>query len=55
MVGAMSLAQSALAQVFGAELPGAEEALAASIAWNRLLLVHLNVLLLGYLPRTPVT
>ena len=49
MVGAMSLAQSALAALFAAEMP-AHEALAASAAWNKLLLVHLNVLLLGYLP-----
>ena len=49
MVGAMSLAQSALAAVFAAELPDAREALLASAAWNKLLLVHLNVLLLGYL------
>ena len=50
VVGAMSLAQSALAQIFAADIPDAGEALAASVAWNKLLLVHLNVLLLGYLP-----
>ena len=50
MVGAMSLAQTALAGVFTAKMPDAREALAASVAWNKLLLVHLNVLLLGYLP-----
>ncbi len=49
MVGAMSLAQTSLAQLFASELDDAHEALAASIAWNKLLLVHLNVLLLGYL------
>ena len=49
MIGAMSLAQSALAGIFGAELPP-EEATAASVAWNKLLMVHLSVLLLGYLP-----
>ena len=49
MVGAMSLAQTALADVLRAELADPREALAASIAWNKLLLVHLNVLLLGYL------
>ncbi len=32
-----------------AELADPREALEASIAWNKLLLVHLNVLLLGYL------
>jgi hypothetical protein len=49
MIGAMSLAQSALAGVFRTEL-AADEATAASVAWNKLLLVHLSVLLLGYLP-----
>jgi hypothetical protein len=50
MVGAMSLAQSALAGIFAAALPPAD-ALAASVAWNKLLLVQLNALLLGYLPK----
>ena len=50
MVGAMSLAQTTLARIFAAELPAAD-ALEASIAWNKLLLVHLAALLLGYLPR----
>jgi len=49
MVGAMSLAQSALAGVFAGDLP-ADEGNAAGLAWNKLLLVHLSVLLLGYLP-----
>jgi len=49
MIGAMSLAQTALAGFFGGELPP-DEATAASVAWNKLLLVHLSVLLLGYLP-----
>lgn len=49
MVGAMSLAQTALAGVFDGEL-SREESAAASVAWNKLLLVHLSVLLLGYLP-----
>ncbi|OGL09428.1 MAG: hypothetical protein A3F92_09860 [Candidatus Rokubacteria bacterium RIFCSPLOWO2_12_FULL_71_22] len=50
MVGAISLAQTALARVFGAELDDPTAAQAASVAWNKLLLVHLAVLLLGYLP-----
>jgi hypothetical protein len=29
------------------------QALEASVAWNKLLLVQLNVFLLGYLPPTP--
>jgi hypothetical protein len=49
MVGAMSLAQTAVAGVLRGELADPREALEASVAWNKLLLVHLNVLLLGYL------
>jgi hypothetical protein len=52
MVGAMSLAQSALAEAFKVELEPAA-ALDASVAWNKLLLVHLAALLLGYLPPRP--
>jgi hemoglobin-like flavoprotein len=50
IVAAMSLAQTALARLFEAELGDTRAALEASRAWNKLLLVHLAVLLLGYLP-----
>ena len=50
MVNAMSLAQTALAGLFAETLGDARRALEASVAWNKLLLVHLNILLLGYLP-----
>jgi len=54
MVGAMSIAQTALARIFLDECADPTQALTASIAWNKLLLVHLNVLLLGYfLPAAP--
>ena len=49
IVGAMSLTQSALAGILAAELGDQRQALEASVAWNKLLLIHLNVLLLGYL------
>ena len=52
VVNAISLAQSVLAGVFAQTLPPAR-ALEASVAWNKLLLVHLNVFLLGYRPPTP--
>jgi hypothetical protein len=48
MVGAMSLAQSAFARILREELGDLEEAFEASLAWNKLLLLHLNVLLVGY-------
>jgi Protoglobin len=54
MVGAMSLVQSAFARIFQEELSDLTEALEASVAWNKLLLIHLNVLLIGYfLPQRP--
>lgn len=49
MVSAMSLTQTALAGLFETGIGDSREALRASVAWNKLLLVHLNVLLLGYL------
>jgi hypothetical protein len=49
MVDAVSLIQSALAGLFERELGDPREALGASVAWNKWLLVHLDVLLLGYL------
>jgi hypothetical protein len=52
VVNAIGLAQTALAGVFAAALP-APRALEASVAWNKLLVVHLNVFLLGYLPPAP--
>jgi hypothetical protein len=48
MVGAMSIAQTAFARIFQAELGDLQQAFEATLAWNKLLLVHLNVLLLGY-------
>ena len=48
MVGAMSLAQTTFASLLKDELEDLNEAFEASVAWNKLLLLHLNVLLLGY-------
>jgi hypothetical protein len=54
MVGAMSFAQSAFGRIFQEEISDLKEAFEASIAWNKLLLIHLNVLLVGYfLPQRP--
>jgi hypothetical protein len=53
MIGAMSLAQSTLAAIFEAELDP-EQASAAAVAWNKLLLVHLSVMMLSYLPPRPL-
>jgi len=47
MVATMSLAQSALADVLKTEMP-VDAAYEAAVAWNKLLLIHLNVFLVGY-------
>jgi hypothetical protein len=48
MVGAISLTQTALAQIFQQELGDLQDAFMATLAWNKLLLIQLNVLLIGY-------
>jgi Protoglobin len=48
VVGAMSLIQTALARILRDELGDPQAALAASTAWNKLLMLQLNVLLHGY-------
>ena len=48
MVATMSITQSALAGVLRAELGSAEAALEAAVAWNKLLLLHLNAFLVPY-------
>ena len=55
VVGAMSLAQTTFAGLLQEELDDAAQALEASVAWNKLLLLNLNILLLGYFlpPRQP--
>ena len=50
VIGAMSLCQTALAKLFQRELDTPLAAAEASLAWNKLLLVQLAVLLQGYLP-----
>lgn len=53
MVGAISLLQTELPRIFDDGL-AAGAATAASTAWNKLLMVQLSVLLLGYLPPQPI-
>jgi Protoglobin len=56
LVGVMSLVQTAFARILEAELDDRQQALEAALAWKKLLLVHLNVLLLGYLlPQRPTS
>ena len=56
MVPAISLAQTVLARIFQEEMDDVQQAFDAALAWNKLLMVHLNVLLLAYLlPPRPTT
>jgi hemoglobin-like flavoprotein len=48
MIGAMSLAQTTFASLLRDEMEDVARAFDAAIAWNKLLLLHLNLLLLGY-------
>jgi hemoglobin-like flavoprotein len=48
MIGAMSLAQTTFTGLLRDEMEDIAQAFDAAVAWNKLLLLHLNVLLLGY-------
>ena len=53
MIGTMSFAQTALAQLLFQDMDDQSEARRASIAWNKLLMVQLDVLLAGYVTDQP--
>jgi len=53
MVGSMSFLQTVLADLFQEELKDPREAHAASVAWNKLLMVQLDILQAGYINETP--
>ena len=45
--------QSALSQLFQKEMDDPAQAMCASLAWNKLLMIQLDILLAGYLTETP--
>lgn len=53
MVGSMSFVQSALGELLRREMKDPDLALRASFAWNKLLMVQLDILLAGYMTDTP--
>ena len=53
MIGSISFIQTALAEIFQEELEDPQEAHRASIAWNKMLMVQLDILLAGYVSETP--
>ncbi len=54
MIGTVSFAQSAISQLLFQELADPAEAQRASSAWNKLLMVQLDVLLAGYVEEVPI-
>ena len=53
MIGTMSFAQTAIAGVLDEEMDDPAVVLKTSIAWNKLLMLQLDVLLAGYVTETP--
>jgi len=53
MIGSMSFIQTALAQLFQEEIKDRIESHRASVAWNKLLMVQLDILQAGYINETP--
>ena len=53
MVGSISFMQTALADLLQKELEGPDEAMRAAIAWNKMLMVQLDILLAGYINDVP--
>ena len=53
MVGTISFVQTALTQLFQHEMNDQDQAMRASLAWNKLLMIQLDILLAGYLTEVP--
>lgn len=53
MVGTISFIQTALNEVLHQEIEDPVEAMKASVAWSKLLMVQLDILLAGYVTDTP--
>ena len=53
MVGTISFVQTALNELLYNEMPDPDQARWAAIAWNKLLMVQMDILLAGYLTETP--
>ena len=53
MIGTMSFIQTAMSNLFKDEMDDPAEALRAAIAWNKLLMLQLDIMLAGYMVETP--
>lgn len=54
MIGTISFAQTALTEVLRQEMDDLDQAIRAAAAWNKLLMVQLDVLLAGYVTELPI-
>ena len=54
MVGTISFAQTAITQLLFQEIDQPQKALLASLAWSKLLMVQLDILLAGYVDEVPI-
>jgi hypothetical protein len=53
MIGTISFIQTALTNLFSHEIQDRLQATQASVAWSKLLMVQLDILLAGYVTETP--
>ena len=53
MIGSMSYLMTYLTQVFQKELADSKQAFDATVAWNKLLMVQLDIMQAGYIDETP--
>jgi hypothetical protein len=53
MLGSMSFMMTLLAEIFQEEISDRQEAFRATVAWNKLLMVQLDILQAGYINETP--
>ena len=53
MIGTMSFAQTAIANVLAQDMEDQSMVLRTSVAWNKVLMLQLDVLLAGYVTETP--
>ena len=54
MVGTISFVQTAIARLLFQEMDEPQNAMLASLAWNKLLMVQLDILLAGYIDEVPI-
>ena len=54
MVGTISFVQTAIAQLLFQEMDDPQKAMLASLAWNKLLMVQLDILTAGYVDQVPI-